>query len=313
MNPFNMGKKVKIWFVGMRSPFLIASAVPVIFAGALAYEKTGLFDWPLFLMTLIGVVIMHAAANMTNEYFDFKNKTDVVNKNRTIFSGGSGLLVSGEIPVKQYRNVFLILYAVVLAIGLYIFLSLGNKGFTIIILALLGFFLTYFYSCPPIYFAHRGLGEIAVGLCFGPIPVLGAYLVITKTMSIIPVLASIPIAMLIIAVLWINQFPDTEADSYASKLNLVIRLGPKKARFGYYILMAATYVSTLLLVIFEILPVYCLLALLTSPIAVKASAILHKNFENPKGVFPAMGMTILNHHLTGLILTGGLLIEKFSK
>ena len=306
-----MISKAKIWLAGMRAPFLVASAIPVLFAGALASLHTFRFDWLALILSLVGIVLIHAAANMTNEYFDFLNKTDVVNKNRTIFSGGSGLLVEGKLTLKEYKIVFSIFYIISFMIGAFLVYKTGPNGWIILTLATFGFLLTYFYSCPPINFAHRGLGELVVGLCFGPLPILGTYLAITKDISITPILASLPIMLLIIAVLWINQFPDTEADSFAGKCNLVLRLGLEKARYGYYFLMLATYAAVLFLILAGYFPWYSIAALVTLPLAYKSSMILHKKFNQPKEIFPAMGMTILNHHLTGLILTGSLLFEKF--
>ena len=297
-----------MWLKAARAPFLVASAVPVLFGAAFAWRFAGVFDLSIFIATFVGIVLMHAAANMTNEYFDYKNKTDVVNKNRTIFSGGSGLLVEGKMTQEQYRKGFAILYLIVLACCLFIFHRLGNKGWILLLLALSGFLLTYFYSSPPVNLAHRGLGEITVGLCFGVLPIMGTYFAITGRLSFKAVLVSLPITMLIAAVLYINQYPDVEADTYAEKKNLVVRLGRGKSRIGYHLMMAGTYLSILLLVSFGILPIYSLFALLTAPIAFKASKILHKNYQSPKDVFPAMGLTILNHHLTGLILTGSLFL-----
>lgn len=304
-----MKQKIKLYFHSIRGPFLIASAIPVVFAGSFTYFHSGTFNWPLFLVTLLGIVTMHAAANTTNEYFDYKNKTDVVNRNRTIFSGGSGILVRNEMTPGQYRISFIILYAISLACGLYLFLHLGDKGWVILALAAAGFLLTFFYSCPPVNFAHRGLGEIVIGLCFGPLPVLGTYFVLTGKITLPAMLISLPIMFLIIAVLYINQYPDVEADSFAHKRNLVTRLGRKKARAGYYILMLFTYATTVALTFAGYLSPYSIIGLLTIPLAVKASMILHRNFQDPKRVFPAQGLTILNHHITGVLLIGSLIID----
>jgi len=303
----------KSWAKSARSPFLVASAIPVIFGGTLAYLHIGVFDWLIFLITFAAIVLMHAAANMTNEYFDYKNQTDIVNKNRTVFSGGSGLLVEGKMTLKQYKIAFSILYILAFSAGAFLIIHTGIKAWVIITLALTGFILTYFYSCPPINLAHRGLGEITIGLCFGPLPIFGTYFVLTGEFSWIPILASLPIMMLIIAVLYINQYPDIEADSFAGKKNLVVRLGRKRSKPVYYLLIAATYLFIPLLALIEYLPWYSLFAFLSIPIAIKSSMILHRKFEDPKGIFPAMGLTILNHHITGLLLIGSVIIAGITQ
>jgi 1,4-dihydroxy-2-naphthoate octaprenyltransferase len=141
------------------------------------------------------------------------------------------------------------------------------------------------------------------------LPITATYYILTGSFDAQIFLASIPVSMLIIAVLYINQYPDIEADVYAGKRNLVVRMGAKRARFVYYLLMVTTYISIALLVTAEILPLFSLFAMATVPLTIKTSLIFHRNYDKPKKVFPAMKLTILNHHLTGLILTGSLFLD----
>jgi 1,4-dihydroxy-2-naphthoate polyprenyltransferase len=308
-----MSNQIKIWFQGIRGPFLVASAIPVFFGGAYAALYVSHFNWFAFALALLGIIMVHAASNMSNDYFDYLNKTDIINKNRTIFSGGSGVLVTGIISLRQHKVVFATLYLLTGLIGIALAVMAGSNWWVIVLFAITGFVLTYYYSSPPISFANRGLGEIVVGLCFGPLPVLGTFIVLTGRASILPAILSIPIMMLIIAVLYINQFPDAEADSAVDKRNLVVRLGRSRARFGYYLLIFITYFSILLFIILKMMPWHSIFAMLTLPLAIKSSMVLHRHYDEPKGVFPAMGMTILTHHLTGILLTGSLILEKFIK
>ena len=104
------------WLRELRAPFLTASIIPVLVGGALAWTDVISFDWPLYLWTMVGVVLLHLGANVTNDYFDYMGGTDVINVQRTPFSGGSGLLVERRLSPRR-----------VLRMG-QLFLAMGAMG-----------------------------------------------------------------------------------------------------------------------------------------------------------------------------------------
>jgi 1,4-dihydroxy-2-naphthoate octaprenyltransferase len=290
----------KIWIKEMRIPFLTASLIPVFLGGAYASATLDPF---LFLLTLIGVLSLHSGANIVNDFFDFRNGTDLSNKNRSNFSGGSGLLPELN-PSSVYRTA-LLFFAIGAVAGLYLFIL---RGPIILILGLIGFISGYSYTSPKINFSSRGLGEVLVFLNFGILITLGTVFVQTSSLSLTTIIISLPVAFLITAVLFINQFPDYKADKKAGKKNLVVRLGRKKSVKIYESLMILTYISIILAVSLSYFPLISLISLATIPLAVKSIKTLRVHHSSFPHILPANASTIMNHLLTGVILIVSLLI-----
>ena len=130
-----------------------------------------------------------------------------------------------------------------------------------------GFLGGYGYTAPPLKLAYRGLGELDIFFFLGPAPALGVFSVLTGTLNWTVVVCSVPVAGLIAALLWINEYTDYEDDREAGKLNLVVRLGPKKARWGFAFLAALVFGSIVYAVAAGIVTAWFLLPLVMLPIA----------------------------------------------
>jgi 1,4-dihydroxy-2-naphthoate octaprenyltransferase len=162
---------------------------------------------------------------------------------------------------------------------------------------------SFFYTAPPVKLVHRGIGEIFVGLNFGTLMTLGAYYVQTRELSWAPVIASLPVAVLILLVLYINEFQDYNADKTVGKLHWVARMGRRNASKGYAIMLSSVYFLTALGVITGTLSKWSLAAFLTLPLAVKAIKIARREYDNPSALTPANALTIQLHLIIGSILT----------
>jgi len=297
--------KGKMWLLELRAPFFTAAILPVLIGAAFVFWKHGTFDLPLVLITLAGTVALHAGTNMINDYFDFKSGTDLRNKARTPFNGGAPFLVAGMLFPKKVLAAALISFVIGGLIGLYFALTIN---WLILPLGIIGGLLGFLYVAPKINLAGRGVGEIAVGLGFGPLMVLGTCLVLTGQLDWDSFLVGLPIGFLITLVLYINQFPDMEADASAGKNHWVVRLGRRRARVGYPIILWLAYAFVLVAMIPGLFPVYALLFLLTAPLAFKASKIVWTKPDDLPALVPAQAMTVQIHLLGGLLLTGGLVI-----
>lgn len=299
-----MGKKIsslKIWLGEIRAPFFTATFVPVILGGVLAWHEAHIFNLFYFLLTMGGVLALHIATNTLNDYFDYQSGNDLLNKeaNRP-FDGGAPFLVEGLLqPKAVYRFGFSFL---LIGIGIGLFLA-AERGWPIIPLGLIGVITAYFYVEPRVKLAARGVGEILTGLCFGPLVVIGTYYVQTQQISLTSIIAGIPVGILIANVLFINQFPDKEADQAVGKNHWVVRLGKKRAAKVFAGLVAAVYISVALGVIFKILPLFSLIAFFTVPINFKGALVALRNFESSPRLRPAQALTILSHLTTGLLLS----------
>ena len=141
------------------------------------------------------------------------------------------------------------------AIGLVI--AAGREP-AVLWLGLVGVGCAYFYQAPPLRLSYRGLGELTVALCYGPLIAAGTYLVQRGTVSLEVVLVSLPLGLLIAAFLWINEFPDYGADLSARKRTLVVQLGRRAASRVFVLAIAAAFGLLALLPLFGLPPAVCL-------------------------------------------------------
>jgi 1,4-dihydroxy-2-naphthoate polyprenyltransferase len=276
-----------------------ASIVPFILGTSIAVSSGFQIHWEYTLLAILVIILVEIGKNGVNEYFDFKSGADlyVTAENRTQFSGGKKVIVDRLLSLQQVRwiSILCLLGAVVCSIPILVY-SQGILWF-----GLAGIFLSIAYSMPPLQLCYRGLGEITVGLTFGPIIVAGAYFLQAKRIDVEPIILSIPLAFLISNVLWINEIPDVEADRQAGKMNLVARRGRDKAIDGYIFIFALAYVAVIICAIVLKQP-FLLAALLTSLLAIKAVKVAKKNIHNTSKLISANALTIVIYLTTGVLM-----------
>ncbi|MFN3535564.1 MAG: prenyltransferase, partial [Desulfatiglandales bacterium] len=234
----------KAYLLALRAPFLIGSWVPVLISGAYSFSEKGNFSWPHFFMTILGVSLLHLGANLINDYYDARG-SDPVNLKVTPFSGGSRAIQDMGISPWMILGMSLFCFASSLAVGIWLVI---NERPLAILFGIIGLFLGWAYSSPPFSFMSRGLGELAIFLAFGPLLTMAGFYAISGRLDGVSFLLGIPQGCFITNVIWINQFPDIEADSKAAKRNLVIRLGPNLARYVYGLLLMAGILFPFILV-----------------------------------------------------------------
>ena len=300
-------KMPPLWVIKLRAPFFTADLVPVLLGTALAWARTGTFNLWYFLLTLLGAVCLNAGTNMVNDYFDHVWGSDEVNTEfANPFTGGSRLIQMGLVKPKEMLWQGIGFFVAGSLIGLFLAYT---RSWAVLWIGLFGVFCGYFYTAPPFRLAGTGLGELVVGLCFGPLMVLGAYVVQTRTLAWEPVIASLPVMLLITLVLWINEFQDAPADAAVGKTHLVVRLGRRRATTVYGTLLAGVYLSLVAGVLFAGVTPFALVGLLTAPLAWKAYQVARVHYDHPQELVPANALTIRTHLLTGLLLALGYLIQ----
>lgn len=287
-----------VYFLAVRGPFLSASAVPVLIGTAMALGQGHSLNPVFFGLNLAGVVALHFGANAANDYYDYLSGADPARPVKP-FSGGSQLLQRGILQPRHYT--FLIFGHLGLAAVIALFFGYV-RGPLALVLGLAGVLVAYYYTAPPARLSYRGLGEVAVGLTFGPLAVLGSFLVQGGAPGPLPVLASVPLGFLIADVLYVNQYSDYLEDREAGKRNLVVILGRERALPGVYLLFAAAYLSVVAAVAAGALPPAALAACLTAPLARWAAERIRRNLTEPERLTAASAATIAVHGLTGLIL-----------
>ncbi|MDP3790918.1 MAG: 1,4-dihydroxy-2-naphthoate octaprenyltransferase [Candidatus Omnitrophota bacterium] len=298
----------KIWLKAVRIPFFTATVIPVLFGYLLAWRDGHSFIWHRFLLTLFGAIFIHAGTNLANDYFDYLAGCDEANPTPTPFSGGSRVIQNGQIMPKKILYASLLFFILGSGIGLYLNYICG--GNVILVLGAIGVFFGFFYSARPFKIGYGGFGELATGIGFGPLMVMGAYYVGAQQLTFRIFFASMPIGILIALVLFINEFPDYIGDKAVGKRTWVVILGKKNAIFIYYILLAAVYVIITALALAKSLPYTCLIAVLSLPVAFKAFTVSRNNYEKIHELLPVNAATIGLHSMIGILLCAGIAIDK---
>jgi len=303
-----MSHKLKLWFAEVRAPFFTATMVPIVLGAVIAWARRGQFHWGLFLLTLIGGLFMHAGANMINDYMDHLRGTDAANVEFVSpFTGGSRMIQNGLLTARSVLIASVLSLTMGSLIGIYL---ASQRSWLILLIGAIGIFSAVFYVTPGFSLSAIAVGEVFIGLNFGTLMTLGAYTVQTTHLSWEPVIASLPVALLIAAVLYINEFQDAAADGSVGRRHLVVRLGKQRAAWGYAAIMAATYLCILSAVLARSVTPWELLGLLTIPLAWKAVQTALVHYDDSQRLVPANAGTIQVHMLTGLLLIIGYIIER---
>ena len=293
------------WVVIMRLPFLSATIMPILVGAAVAKFMGFVVDWSWLGLTLLGGSLLHIGTNTSNDYFDYLSGTDNLNYNYSNkgLNGGSRGIQMGLISPKGVRNLTIVVFALSVLVGIPL---IQKAGMPVLWLGIIGFLSGLFYTAPPFRFSSRkGLGELLIGLNFGPLMVAGSTLVQTGQLIPEAFLAGVPLGFLIAAVVYINEFPDHDSDKVTGKNTLIVVFGPEKARVGYVALVSGAFLSIVLLVLNGTFPSLILIALMASYFGFTSIQTLYK-YYNDRLLEPANWGTIIMHSLTGVLLFVGL-------
>jgi 1,4-dihydroxy-2-naphthoate octaprenyltransferase len=281
-----------------RAPFLLLPVTLVASgAGAAAYDDRA--SVPATVLAIIGLVALHAAVNAFNEASDMRSGIDL-QTTRTPFSGGSGTLPSGAIPVGAAVGVGVAGSCIGLIIGVYFLLQIGWWPFAGIMA--LGAVAVLIYTQ---VFARTGAGEIFAGLGLGLLPVVGAALVQRGTIGPAAWAAGVPAFLMTFNLLLLNEFPDEKADRAGGRLNLVLLLGRRRAAFVYAAAAVATPAAVLAAVLSKGLPPLALVGCLPFWFAVPAVRWAVSQPEQPVPV-PAMAGNVIWNLATNSLLAASL-------
>ncbi|MBS7620607.1 1,4-dihydroxy-2-naphthoate octaprenyltransferase [Candidatus Bathyarchaeota archaeon] len=299
-------RSLTAWIRLARIPFLTATIIPTVLGAVIAWDLHKSFHLGRFILTLIGAVCLHIGTNIINDYFDFQSGCDVINVDGfPPITGGSHVLVEGLIKPRSAYIAALSLFSIAAVIGVILSIIVG---WIIIVLGLIGVISGYFYVK---HFAAHGLGEFAVGLNFGPLMVFGSYYVQAQNISFTPFIASVPVGLLVTAVLWINEIPDYEADKKVNKKTLVVRVGRRCAADLYGIIVISAYTWILMMVMLGQMPPASISTFVTLPLAIKAITIARKYYDKPRVMIAANLSTVKTHLLFGLLMIAGYVIKYF--
>jgi len=297
--------KLLSWLVVTRAPFLTATLVPILI-GAAWVTTRGIeaFPWVNFTVATLGAIALHVAANCFNDYYDWQQGVDPINNDYfQELTGGSRAIELGLVTLDQMWQVAVAATGVAVVCGGVLFRLVGPG---VLLYGLVGLFSAYFYTAPPLRLvARKGLGELFIGLNFGPLMTSGTAWALTESFHWMDLLVGLPVGLLTSAILWINEFPDAPSDEQAGKNHLVVVLGKRTARWGYVALLLAAFGLVAVAVATDLLPTGALLFLSGLPLAAYATGVLFRHWDD-RELVRANQATIRMQALAGLLMAAGL-------
>jgi len=282
-----------------RAPFLLLPPT-LVASGAAAAAWDGSFSWLRTGLAVVGLVSLHMAVNIINEWSDMRTGIDLQTE-RTPFSGGSGTLPAGGMRPRTALVFGLVCAGVGLLIGLWF---LNEVGWVLLPIVIAGAVSVLAYTD---VLARIGVGEMAAGFGLGAGPVIGTALVQGGGWSTAAVAASVPAFFMTLNLLLLNEFPDEQADREGGRRNLVILLGRRAAAWIYTAAGLATPLAIVIAVVLRVLPPLSLIAVLPSMLLVKPLQWALSDPELPVPI-PALGANVAWNLATNTVLALTLLI-----
>ena len=253
----------------LADPKISLTSAASMYLGVAVAAVQGPIAWGWLAIAGIAFFCMEVAKNAWGDVFDYDTGVDlaVAEEDRTAFSGGKRVMVDELLTRGQTWGIAIGFGLAGIACGVAIVLL---REPAVLWIGIVGLILGWSYHGPPLRLAYRGLGELDVVICYGPLIALATYMILRGQVSMQVVWLSLPLGLYIAAFLWVNEFPDFDADSRHGKHNLVERLGKRRASRVLPLIYAAAAAMTLWLgaVTFD-LPVA--LGLLAVPAAAYAS------------------------------------------
>ena len=251
------------WFLASRPWSFSMTAISISVGGALA-AIYGEFSWFLFIVTLAGTILLHAATNLINDYYDVKSGVDTQEVATAQYRPHP--LVEGKLEASQVRTAAYILYGLSTLIGISL---AATRGWELLWIGLIGAFASLTYTAPPLKYKYSALGEISVFLMWGPLMVAGAFFVQRQEFSMNAFWISLPFGVLVALVLLANNIRDIAHDRDKGVLTLAIVLGQHKGILLYGILVVLAYLGIILMSIFGPLYLWSLIVLASLPLALR--------------------------------------------
>lgn len=259
--PERIGRRLSAWYEIMRPFSFTASTVPVAAAGVLA-AVNNVFNWPLFLAALFGAVLLHIGTNIINEIYDVRKGVDTITT-----PGASHALLKGRVTEREAFTLAGVAFLLATVCGAYLIVE---RGWPIVALGVIGLIGGWGYTAPPLEYKYRALGIPLVFTLMGPLMVVGTYYAVTGTWNLQALVLSVPVGLLVAAILHGNEWRDIKDDARAGMSTLSVRFGRRAAYYGYLSLVVGAYLALAVAVLFEWLPTASLLAMLSLPLLVRA-------------------------------------------
>ncbi|MBT2700917.1 1,4-dihydroxy-2-naphthoate polyprenyltransferase [Bacillus sp. ISL-40] len=291
----------QVWWQMTRPHTLTAAFVPVLLGTALAL-KYGKIHFGLFFAMLLASLLIQAATNMFNEYFDFKRGLDTAQS-----VGIGGTIVRDGIKPKTVLNLAFGFYGIALLLGIYI---CANSSWWLAVVGLICMAVGYFYTGGPFPIAYTPFGEILSGFFMGMLIILIAFFIQTGTVSSTSILVSVPSMILVGMIMLSNNIRDLDGDKENGRKTVAILLGKKGAIYLLTGMFTFSFLWVLGLIIIGVLPIWTALVILSAPKAIKAIKGFIEN-TLPIQMAPAMKATAQTNTIFGFLLAIGIFAGHF--
>lgn len=292
----------KVWWELTRPHTLTAAFVPVLIGTALALQYNNGIHIPLFIAMLVACLLIQAATNMFNEYYDFKRGLDTEHS-----VGIGGAIVREGVAPKTVLSIAFSLYAIAILFGLYICVQ---TSWWLAVIGLIGMAVGYLYTGGPYPISYTPFGEIFAGFFMGMLFILIAFYIQTGEVTMLAVLISIPITILVGAILLSNSIRDIDEDTVGGRTTLAILLGKKNAITFLAGMFVLAYLIIVILVVIQLVSPWLLIVFLSVRKPIYAITIF-KAGKTPKEMAPAMGATAKTNTIFGFLLASGIFISYF--
>ncbi|HLR14929.1 MAG TPA: 1,4-dihydroxy-2-naphthoate polyprenyltransferase [Bacillota bacterium] len=282
----------QVWWRLLRPHTLTASFVPVFIGTIIAYID-GFIHVPLFIAMLVASILIQAATNMFNEYYDFKRGLDTEHS-----VGIGGTIVRDGIAPKTVLRLALSFFGIAIILGIYICME---TSWWIAVIGLVSMVFGYLYTGGPFPIAYTPFGEIVSGLLMGSVIIGISYYIQAATLTDRVLWISLPVALFIGAIMLSNNIRDRVGDAKSGRKTIAILVGHNKAVGLLAAFFITAYISTIVFVLLGMLPILSLITLISAKLAFDViKGFMGKT--KPLEMMPAMIMTGKTNTIYGLLL-----------
>ncbi len=287
----------RAWLVASRPATLPAAVVPVL-VGTAAAVQDDFFRLGPFLAALAASLLIQIGTNFANDYFDYQKGADTAER-----LGPIRLLQAGIASPQQVLRATPLAFGAAVLFGLYL---VWVGGWPILIIGVLSILSGLAYTGGPYPLGYNGLGDVFVFVFFGLVAVCGTYYLHAGTVSLLAWWASVPVGMLVTAILLVNNVRDIETDRAAGKRTLAVRIGQRATRIQYGLFLIVAYLVPLGLYAAGLVSSWFWLPWLTMPLAYKAArgVVNHSDGPTLNRMLKATGQL---HLLFGILFAASLI------
>jgi 1,4-dihydroxy-2-naphthoate polyprenyltransferase len=294
-----MPSGARIWLMAARPRTLPAAVAPVLVGTALA-GQAGVFHPLTFIATLVGAVFIQVGTNLSNDYSDARRGADTEDR-----LGPVRVTAGGLVPPRQVLMATWVSFGVAVLVGIYL---VAVAGWELLLVGGASILAGVLYTGGPRPYGYEGLGELFVFAFFGIVAVTGSYFVQAKELPWEAFVLAVPVGLLAASILMVNNIRDLETDRRAGKRTLAVRLGRRRARRLYALMVYVAFFLAPLPWVLGSLSAWLLLPWLAIPLAVPLVRTVANHTDGPT-LNAALARTGMLQLIFCLLLSGGILLS----